>query len=196
MRRERRIAPSFFCSMRFTALVLFAAVFGLILASGFAQTPKTITQRKASGSSKKTTAAKKTVTRSSGPTPASRKTVARGKGPVVRRSSVPRQAVPTPDRYKEIQQALVSKGYLKSEPTGAWDAASVDAMKRFQADQKQDPTGKLTAASLIDLGLGPKNNMAANPVKGLGDAVPESPRVEVAPAPQGQDNRASGPAAK
>jgi hypothetical protein len=67
----------------------------------------------------------------------------------------PRQQVPTPDRYKEIQGALVARGYLKSEANGVWDAQSVDAMKRFQADQKQDATGKLTAASLIGLGLGP-----------------------------------------
>jgi hypothetical protein len=28
-------------------------------------------------------------------------------------------------------------------------------MKRYQTDSKQDPTGKLTAAALIGLGLGP-----------------------------------------
>ncbi len=67
------------------------------------------------------------------------------------------QAAPTPDRYREIQQALVDKGYLKSEPTGTWDAGSQDAMKRFQTDQKLDQTGKINARSLISLGLGPKH---------------------------------------
>ena len=33
-----------------------------------------------------------------------------------------RQSGPTPERYREIQQALVDKGYLKSEPNGVWDA--------------------------------------------------------------------------
>jgi hypothetical protein len=37
-----------------------------------------------------------------------------------------------------------------------WDSESADAMKRYQTDEKQDPSGKITAASLIGLGLGPK----------------------------------------
>ncbi len=67
------------------------------------------------------------------------------------------QTTPTPERYREIQQALADKGYLKSEPNGVWDAESTDALSRFQADQKLTPTGKITSSSLIDLGLGPKN---------------------------------------
>ena len=68
-----------------------------------------------------------------------------------------RQQTPTPDRYKEIQQALVDKGYLKSEPSGVWDSASMDAMQRFQTNQKLTPTGKINAPSLIGLGLGAKS---------------------------------------
>jgi hypothetical protein len=67
------------------------------------------------------------------------------------------QAAPTPDRYREIQQALVAKGYLKSEPSGVWDADTQEAMRRFQADQKLDETGKINALSLISLGLGPQH---------------------------------------
>lgn len=67
-----------------------------------------------------------------------------------------RQLSPTPDRYKEIQKALADRGYLKNEPTGTWDSASQEAMRKFQNDQKLDPSGKITAASLIALGLGPK----------------------------------------
>lgn len=67
------------------------------------------------------------------------------------------QAAPTSDRYREIQQALVDKGYLKAEPTGVWDADTQDAMRRFQADQKLDQTGKINSLSLISLGLGPKH---------------------------------------
>src|SRR5580698_261322 len=70
----------------------------------------------------------------------------------------PRQSGPTPERYREIQQALVDKGYLKSEPSGVWDAQSTDALRQFQTDQKLTPTGKITAASLIGLGLGPKES--------------------------------------
>lgn len=78
-----------------------------------------------------------------------------------------RQQIPTPDRYKEIQQALVDKGYLKGEPTGVWDADSAGAMQRFQMDQKLTPTGKINAPSLIGLGLGAKSAGApeAVPIK-------------------------------
>ncbi len=68
-----------------------------------------------------------------------------------------RQQSPTPDRYREIQQALATRGYLKNEPTGVWDAASVTAMQQFQQDQKLTPTGKITAPALIALGLGAKS---------------------------------------
>jgi Putative peptidoglycan binding domain len=68
-----------------------------------------------------------------------------------------RQALPTPDRYKEIQEALAAKGYLQPEDaSGRWDQASVEALKKFQADQKLDSTGKLNSLSLIALGLGPR----------------------------------------
>jgi N-acetyl-anhydromuramyl-L-alanine amidase AmpD len=69
------------------------------------------------------------------------------------------QAAPTPERYKEIQQALASKGYLTpDQATGQWDSASADALKHFQADQKIDSTGKINSLSLIALGLGPKHD--------------------------------------
>jgi len=70
----------------------------------------------------------------------------------------PRQMVPAPERYKEIQQALVSKGYLGSEEaSGVWDQNCTDALKRFQGDQKLQGTGKIDSLSLIALGLGPKH---------------------------------------
>jgi hypothetical protein len=70
--------------------------------------------------------------------------------------SAPRQAGPTPDRYREIQDSLIAKGYLEGPATGVWDQNSIAAMKKYQEEQKQDPTGKITAKSLITLGLGPK----------------------------------------
>jgi hypothetical protein len=79
----------------------------------------------------------------------------------VRRSYAPQQ--PTSDRFREIQDALAAKGYLKTPSTGVWDKDSIDAMQRFQQDQKLDATGKLTARSLGALGLGPKTASAAPP---------------------------------
>ena len=69
------------------------------------------------------------------------------------------QRAPTPERYKEIQQALASKGYLQTEtPSGVWDSSSVDALKKFQQDQNLEPSGKLDSLSIIALGLGPKHD--------------------------------------
>jgi hypothetical protein len=73
-----------------------------------------------------------------------------------------RQLAPAPERYREIQDALVSKGYLKAEDAnGAWNPASTDALKRFQGEQNLDSSGKINALSLIALGLGPKRDTAA-----------------------------------
>ena len=81
---------------------------------------------------------------------------------------------PTPERYKEIQDALVAKGYLRPEDTGnGWNQTSVDALRRFQAEQNIESTGKINSLSLIALGLGPKH-----------DAAPTQKPVEV---PSGQD---------
>jgi peptidoglycan hydrolase-like protein with peptidoglycan-binding domain len=93
---------------------------------------------------------------------------------------------PTPDRYRDIQQALVEKGYLKSEPNGVWDTQSSDALRQFQTDQKLSPTGKISSASLIGLGLGPKTT-AGQPNAAPAPATnPPAPAVnpEATPHPQ------------
>lgn len=67
------------------------------------------------------------------------------------------QTAPTPDRYKEIQEALAKKGYLHGEATGVWSQDSADALRRFQQDQNLQASGKLDSLSIIALGLGPKH---------------------------------------
>ncbi len=67
------------------------------------------------------------------------------------------QTQPTPERYKEIQDALARKGYLHSEPNGKWDQDSADALRRFQQDQNLQASGKIDSLSIIALGLGPKH---------------------------------------
>ena len=66
------------------------------------------------------------------------------------------QLRPTPERYKQIEEALAARGYLSEEPNGKWTPASVDALRSFQNDHDLPPTGRLDALSLIALGLGPK----------------------------------------
>jgi len=75
-----------------------------------------------------------------------------------------RQTSPSADRYREIQQALASKGYMNpEEANGTWNAASVDALKKFQSEQNLDASGKINSLSLIALGLGPKREAVAAP---------------------------------
>jgi len=69
---------------------------------------------------------------------------------------VAKQQQPTPERYKEIQQALADKGYFSGTPDGNWGPESVEALKRFQREQNLEPDGKIGSLSLIALGLGPK----------------------------------------
>ncbi|HWQ34972.1 MAG TPA: peptidoglycan-binding protein [Blastocatellia bacterium] len=58
-----------------------------------------------------------------------------------------------PARITEIQQALSQKGFYAGEPTGTWDEATYNAMKRFQISQRIDATGYPTAHALKRLGL-------------------------------------------
>jgi hypothetical protein len=111
-----------------------------------------------SAASKPTTAASKATTTASNPAvrSISRSRTSAGKKTAKRISTPPRQLAPTKDRYQQIQQALAGKGYFAGEPNGAWGPDSIDALKRFQADQNLTPDGKLTSLSLIALGLGPK----------------------------------------
>jgi len=79
---------------------------------------------------------------------------AKAKGAPVRRPVG--QQRPTAERYKEIETALHERGYLTESPTGQWASSSVDALRRFQADQDLPVTGHLDSLSLIRLGLGPQ----------------------------------------
>jgi peptidoglycan hydrolase-like protein with peptidoglycan-binding domain len=64
------------------------------------------------------------------------------------------QMAPTADRIREIQSALKREGSLNGAPTGKWDAATIEAMKKFQAGHGFNPTGKIDALTLEKLGLG------------------------------------------
>jgi len=77
------------------------------------------------------------------------------KSPARRRSSRARaQQAPSADRIRSIQAALAQAGVYSGQPTGKWDAASIEAMKRFQESRDLNPTGKFDARSLQALGLG------------------------------------------
>jgi hypothetical protein len=56
----------------------------------------------------------------------------------------------------------VERGYLQGDGNGAWNTQCVEALKRFEADQKVRVDGKIDSKMLIALGLGPKydNNLS------------------------------------
>lgn len=109
---------------------------------------------------KRTAAPKRTPAKKTAPkrTPAKKSAPAKSKTTARRRAPARplTQQQPTPERNREIQQALIDKGYLQDPPTGVWDTPSSEALKRFQTAEQLQATGKLDSLSLIRLGLGPK----------------------------------------
>ena len=98
------------------------------------------------------------------------------KVPVKRTTWRTRQATPSSDRYREIQNALVAKGYLPADAaTGAWDQTSAEALKKFQSEQNLDSNGKINSLSLIALGLGPRHDSSAAKAAEGGNNNPPDP---------------------
>jgi Putative peptidoglycan binding domain len=62
---------------------------------------------------------------------------------------------PEPQRVQEIQRALIQAGELREEPTGQWDEATRDAMRRYQGGHGFTATGLPDSKSLMQMGLGP-----------------------------------------
>jgi len=56
---------------------------------------------------------------------------------------------------------MAAKGYGPQAPNGVWGPEWASSLKRYQQDQKLEPTGKLNSMSLITLGLGPKREPPA-----------------------------------
>ena len=73
------------------------------------------------------------------------------------------QKAPTAQRISEIQQALAKNGAYAGTPNGKWDASTVEAMKKFQVARGLNPSGKLDAKTLQQLGLGSQTAGIAPP---------------------------------
>jgi peptidoglycan hydrolase-like protein with peptidoglycan-binding domain len=74
------------------------------------------------------------------------------------------QKAPTPDRISEIQQALAKDGSFAGKPNGKWDASTIEATRKFQEAHGLNPSGKLDAKTLQQLGLGSQTAGVAAPV--------------------------------
>ena len=127
-----------------------------------------VAARPASAQSSSSTAKKKKKSVSTGA-----KTKGKLKGRVAAKPKG--QAAPTGDRIKEIQTALQKDGSYEGEPTGKWDSATTDAMRKYQDKNGINPTGKIDAVSLNKLGLGSET-------AGKGAPVPAASSL-TAPAP-------------
>jgi peptidoglycan hydrolase-like protein with peptidoglycan-binding domain len=97
------------------------------------------------------------------------------------------QAAPTSDRIREIQTALQKDGSYEGEPTGKWDAATEDAMRKYQDKNGVNPTGKIDAVSLNKLGLGSETAGKGAPVPAATSSTPPA----TAPAPKPPDSASS-----
>jgi hypothetical protein len=66
------------------------------------------------------------------------------------------------ERATEIQQALIREHYLTGDPSGKWDATTIAAMQKYQADQGWQTKLMPDSRALKKLGLGPDYSNALN----------------------------------
>ena len=78
------------------------------------------------------------------------------------------------ERARAIQEALIREHYMDREPSGTWDSATQEAMKRYQADQGWQSKTTPDSRALIKLGLGPSHDHLLNPESAMTSAAPKS----------------------
>jgi Putative peptidoglycan binding domain len=83
-------------------------------------------------------------------------------------------------RAREIQEALIRQHYLSGSATGKWDAATEDALRKYQGDNGWQNKTVPDSRALIKLGLGPNHDHLLNPESAMTTA-PDAPRTSSAP---------------
>ena len=78
------------------------------------------------------------------------------------------------DRVIQIQQALIRVHYLSGEANGKWDATTIDAMRKYQADHGWQTKLTPDSRALKNLGLGPDYSGAINAQSANVSAPPPS----------------------
>ncbi|MGA3129671.1 MAG: peptidoglycan-binding domain-containing protein [Terracidiphilus sp.] len=78
-----------------------------------------------------------------------------------------------PERVTQIQQALIREHYLTGEANGRWDATTIAAMQKYQADHSWQTKLMPDSRALLKLGLGPDYSSAIN-AKGASFTTPSS----------------------
>lgn len=154
-----------FLSRSTAALILSTALF---VPSAFASR---VHRAPTSGTSKSSskTATSKTAKSKSSTAPRTKTSSSKSKSRKGQKASYKRvrgQQGIAPERATQIQQALIREHYLSGEPTGAWDAATVAAMQKYQADQGWQTKLSPDPRALKKLGLGPDYSSAINAKEG------------------------------
>ncbi len=94
------------------------------------------------------------------------------------------------ERARSIQEALIREHYLSGEPTGTWNQASEEAMRRYQGDHGWQTKEVPDSRALIKLGLGPSKDHLLNPESAM-TTSPDAPRVASQNAPKADPPPAS-----
>lgn len=94
---------------------------------------------------------------------ATRSSVHKSKKSKSKRGKKRGQQVIDSERSREIQEALIREHYMEGKPSGKWDAATQDALRRYQADQGWQAKTVPDSRALIKLGLGPSHDHLLNP---------------------------------
>jgi hypothetical protein len=136
------------------------------------ETSKTASAHKSSTTTSKSTASHSTKSKSAKTQTASSTSSRRGRKS--KKTAKRGQQKIDSDRAQQIQEALIKQHYLFGEPTGKWDAATEDALRKFQADNGWQNKTVPDSRALIKLGLGPSHDHLLNP---------ESAMTTVADAP-------------
>lgn len=79
------------------------------------------------------------------------------------------------ERAQAIQAALIREHYLTGEPSGTWNQASEEAMRRYQGDHGWQTKEVPDSRALISLGLGPNHDHLLNPESAM--TGPAQPRA-------------------
>ena len=108
------------------------------------------------------------------------------------------QAAIDSPRAREIQEALIQQHYMEGQPSGNWDAATQDAMRRYQSDQGWQAKTVPDSRALIKLGLGPSKDGLLNPESAMttGPAAGSGSKVVTKEPMDDPVNASSSPASE
>lgn len=138
--------------------------------------PKTTTAHKSATTSKpasKSTSASHTTHSATAKTKSASSSTSSRRGKKSKKTAKRGQQKIDSERTQQIQEALIKQHYLSGEPSGKWDPATEDALRKFQTDNGWQNKTVPDSRALIKLGLGPSHDHLLNPESAM-TTVPET----------------------